>query len=264
MRAVVAEYDAAVEEVRGFAHSRSRVAQLGSGGGYGVSCWMGTLKAVFFDVDGTLIDFDRDWRRAVAATTRALTERYRQIDRAALVAAYYAAATRAWHAIKDTPAPPWGNADTPRIVSGVWHAALAEWPAVRDAAAAHGARIYTRFTRTQVSVFPEVRDCLAVLRARYRLGAITNGSGATHLPKIAAAGLGEYFASVTTTDCGAGKPLLAIFTHALAWDIGGANNAGMISIWLNRTGAQPGAGAAVPTAEITSLRELPELLDRLA
>ena len=66
------------------------------------------------------------------------------------------------------------------------------------------------------------------------------------------------FVSVTT-DCGAGKPLPAIFNHALAaldaepvssayvgdslhWDIGGANQVGILSIWLNRSGAQRRVG----------------------
>ena len=90
-----------------------------------------------------------------------------------------------------------------------------------------------------------------------------------------------YFESITTTDCGSGKPFPAIFAHALAsldadpvhsvyvgdslpWDIGGANRAGMISVWLNRTGAERDARVPVPQAQITSLHELSELLSRLS
>ena len=171
--------------------------------------------------------------------------------------------------------------DEPRVVRKVWRSALAEWPAAGEEAVELAAVTYVRFRSARVSLFADVRDCLAVLRARYRLGVITNGSSATHLPKIAAAGLDVYFESVTTTDCGSGKPFPAIFAHALAsldaesvhsvyvgdslpWDIGGANRAGMISVWLNRSVAERGAGDPVPRAEVASLHELPELLSRLS
>ena len=171
--------------------------------------------------------------------------------------------------------------DEPRVVRNVWRSALLEWPAAGEEAVQHAAVTYARFRSGRVSVFGDVRDCLAALRARYRLGVITNGSSATHLPRIVAAGLDAYFESVTTTDCGSGKPLPAIFAHALAsldvepahsvyvgdslpWDIGGANHAGMISVWLTRSGARRGAADPVPQAQITSLCDLPELLSRLS
>ena len=85
---------------------------------------------------------------------------------------------------------------------------------------------------------------------------------------------------MTTTDVGAGKPLRAIFDHALASldaapsrsiyvgdspfrDVGGANGAGMTSVWIDRTGAQAAGDDPVPDARITSLRDLPGVLDRL-
>ena len=238
------------------------------------------LEAVFFDVDGTLLDHDADWRSAVEATARVIAQRCR-IGRAELLAAYYAAAMQVWRTMRDAPSPPWGNMDEPRVVCKVWRSALAEWPAAGEEAVEHAVATYVRFRSARVSVFADVLDCLAVLRGRYRLGVITHGSNATHLPRIAAAGLDEYFESVTTTDCGSGKPLPAIFAHALAsldaesahsvyvgdslpWDIGGANRAGLISVWLNRTGAERGAGVPEPQAQITSLHELPELLSRLS
>ena len=176
---------------------------------------------------------------------------------------------------------PWGNMDEQRLIHEVWRSALAWAPAAGRASVEHAAVVYAHFRSTRVSVFADVPDCLAALQARYRLGVITNGSVATHAPRITAAGLEKYFESVITTDCGAGKPLPAIFAHALAsldaepgrsvyvgdslpWDVGGANRVGMISVWLNRSGAERSAGDPLPQAQVTSLCELPELLSRLS
>ena len=123
------------------------------------------IDAVFFDVDGTLIDDDADWRRAVAATTRAITQRYPRIEADALVSAYYSAATQVWRIIKDTRLPPWGNMDEPLIVQRVWDLALSGWPRAGDAVQ-YGAETYAQLRRAEVSVFPDVRECLAVLRNR--------------------------------------------------------------------------------------------------
>ena len=238
------------------------------------------LEAVFFDVDGTLVDDDADWRSSVKATADVVAERHR-IDRAGLLTAYYTAATQVWRTIRDARSPPWGNMDEPSVVREVWRSALAECSVAGLHAAEHAASVYVRQRCARAAVFADVRDCLVALRAKYRLGVITNGSNATHLPKIEAASLNEYFESVTTTDCGSGKPLPAIFGHALAspdaepahsvyvgdslsWDIGGANRVGMVSIWLNRSRAQRGVGDPVPRAEVASLHELPNVLSRLS
>ena len=233
-----------------------------------------TVDAVFFDVDGTLVDHIADWRSAAEVTARMVAERH-GISRAKLLGSYYASSEQIWRAIQG--APRWGNIDEPNIILEVWRLALASFPAAGEASVEHAAVTYGHFRSARVSVFPDVPDCLAVLQARYRIGVITNGSDATHRPRIAATGLEDYFASVTTTNCGSGKPLPGIFAHALAsldaepvrsvyvgdslpWDIGGANGAGMISVWLNRSGAERRTGDPVPHAEIRSLCELPELL----
>ena len=65
--------------------------------------------------------------------------------------------------------------------------------------------------------------------------------------------MARYFRVTTTTDIGFGKPGPEIFMHALdalgvpadaavyvgdslTWDVRGAGNAGMVSVWLNRNG----------------------------
>ena len=75
------------------------------------------------------------------------------------------------------------------------------------------------------------------------------------------------------------KPLPTIFDHALAaldaepassayvgdslqWDIGGANQVGIFSIWLNRSGAQRRRVDPLPRVEIAPLHELLELLSQ--
>ena len=239
------------------------------------------IEAIFFDWDGTLMDDDASWRRCVSATIDEVARRYPSADAGELSARYYAAAQRLWKEVREVSGPPWGNTEHPPLVRRIWNEAVRRLRASgSQAAAAHAVEIYTRLRSTDAPLYEDVVDCLRALSGRYRLGVITNGSDETHLPKVAASGLGGYFGSVTTTDCGAGKPLRAIFTHALAslsaapsralyvgdWpfaDVGGANAAGMFSVWINRTGAAPDPGDPVPDARITSLRELPGVLDRL-
>ena len=237
------------------------------------------IDAVVFDWDGTLMDDEASWRRCVAATAEAVARRHPHLDAAGVAAAYYVAAERVWEEIRDTLAPPWGNMDDRGIVQRVWSVVLQGTPAPADASALL-AETWTGLRSADVPIYDDVIECLDALRGRFRLGVLTNGSTATHLPKVEASGLRGYFGSVTTTDVGAGKPLRAIFDHALATldaapsrsvyvgdsparDVAGANGAGMTSVWINRTGAVLAAGDPVADAEIISLRELPGLLDRL-
>ncbi|MDE0220124.1 MAG: HAD family hydrolase [Spirochaetaceae bacterium] len=237
------------------------------------------IDAVVFDWDGTLMDHDASLRRCVAATTEAVARCHPHVDAEELAAAYYVTAERVWDEIRDTLEPPWGNMDDRRILQQVWGRALGPDASRDDAALA--AETWTALSRTDVPIYDDVIECLDALRGRFRLGVLTNGSAATHLPKVEASGLSGYFGSVTTTDVGAGKPLRAIFDHALATldaapsrsvyvgdsparDVAGANGAGMTSVWINRTGAVLAAGDPVADAEIASLRELPGLLDRLS
>ena len=236
------------------------------------------IDAVVFDWDGTLMDDDASWRRCVAATADAVARRHLHVDPDRLTDAYYAASERIWDEIKDTFAPPWGNMDERRIVHRVWSLALR--PDASGDAAALATETWTALRNADVPIYDDVTECLDALVGRYRLGVLTNGSTATHLPKVEASGLRGYFGSVTTTDVGAGKPLRAIFDHALASldaapsrsiyvgdspfrDVGGANGAGMTSVWINRTGAQAAGDDPVPDARITSLRDLPGVLDGL-
>jgi len=238
------------------------------------------INAVFFDWDGTLMDDEPSSRRTVSATAEAITERLPGIDPADLTAAYYAAVEEAWNEVKLVRSAPWGNMDDSAIVRRVWGGALQRLGVAGPSMATEAAETWARFRLSDVPLFEDVIPCLDALHGRYLLGVITNGSIATHLPRIEASGLRRYFSSVTTTDIGTAKPLHAIFSHALASvdakphralhvgdslfnDVGGANGAGLFSTWINRSGIKLSADDPIPDAEISSLHELPGVLDRL-
>lgn len=120
--------------------------------------------------------------------------------------------------------------------------------------------------------FDDVPDVLISLKNRYRLGIISNGNNTPQ-----AVGLDDVFDfTVFAHDCGFPKPDSRIFQYALAKfgvephhvahvgdslhsDVQGANNHGMLSVWLNRSAAANETGIA-PHREIRDFAELLNLL----
>ena len=106
---------------------------------------------------------------------------------------------------------------------------------------------------------------------------ITNGAPALQRFKIKGSGLEHYFnAIIISGDLETRKPEPKIFNailkklsvksreavyigNSLETDIGGANNAGIKSVWLNRDGQKNNTGTK-PDFEICSLGELDKLI----
>ena len=129
--------------------------------------------------------------------------------------------------------------------------------------------------RNDVVLYDDVRPALERLSRDYRLFAISNGNA--HLGEI---GLGGYFeASLAAREAGMLKPDPRIFALLLqragiaaheaahvgddpACDVEGARAAGVLPVWLNRSGADWTLESPPPTVTITSLDELPAALNR--
>lgn len=141
---------------------------------------------------------------------------------------------------------------------------------IRDAALAHAlARDYRESYASQRHPVPGALELLHAVRAgRHAIVIITNNGVAEQRLKLERCGFdGLIDAMVTSEEAGVSKPARGIFDQALArvsaragdavmlgdaWvaDVEGARGAGVIPVWLNRTG-RPSPDAAV--AELTSL-----------
>ncbi|MBT8447658.1 MAG: HAD family hydrolase [Gammaproteobacteria bacterium] len=130
--------------------------------------------------------------------------------------------------------------------------------------------------RSRVDLYPDVLPVLEQLARNYRLVAMTNGNA-----DIGIAGVDGYFdLSVTPAEAGAAKPDTRMFEYVFDnanvdpdavvhvgdqpyYDIEAAHRAAVVAVWMNRTGAQWPDEHRPPTAEISSLHELPALLRML-
>ena len=127
--------------------------------------------------------------------------------------------------------------------------------------------------RNDVEVFPEVRPALRALRERYTLIAVTNGNANLH--KI---GIADLFDDhVNAAAVGAAKPDRPIFDAAVQaggasaaetlhvgdhplYDVHGAREAGLRTVWVNRNGTAWPDDFAVPDIEVRDVGELHEHL----
>jgi putative hydrolase of the HAD superfamily len=135
--------------------------------------------------------------------------------------------------------------------------------------------------RNLLYVYDETFAVLDELQGSYKLLLLTNGSPDLQQEKLdGTPALIPYFDSIVISgDFGEGKPSTKLFDHAMAQigitasegimvgdklttDILGANRVGMTSVWINRHGAIRNDDI-IPTYEIKSLSELPELLQRI-
>jgi putative hydrolase of the HAD superfamily len=236
------------------------------------------MRAVLFDLDGTLMDHEAARIAGLKAHLSSLlpdmkSDEFTRLEKEwkRLEALYYDEYTRGECTFVE---------QRRRRVRGM-HAALELDPAEELAADAWFGS-YLRHYRAAWSGFEDVLPALARLVMTYpsmTLGVVTNGEGEPQRAKLAAIGVGERFRVVVASgEEGVAKPDAEIFGRAcerlgvereqtahvgdrLDLDAEAAAAAGLRGIWLDRLGNASGP----PHVErISTLHELPAVLQRLA
>jgi putative hydrolase of the HAD superfamily len=133
--------------------------------------------------------------------------------------------------------------------------------------------VYVTIYRTQWRAFEDALPLLKTLSAKMPLGIITNGDGLMQRAKIEATGIQGYFKSIVISgEAGCRKPEKVIFDKSamalglagrdlayvgdrLQTDAHGARDAGWQGIWINRKG-MPGEAGDGGIKIIKSLEEL--------
>jgi putative hydrolase of the HAD superfamily len=139
---------------------------------------------------------------------------------------------------------------------------------------------FSRTRRKLQRLLPDALETVVRLKAKHKIGLLTNGAPDLQREKIAASGLGLLFDAIAVSgEHGIGKPKPEIFHrllselgvasseavmvgNSLERDIAGARNAGITSIWIRIPGSEEPADVT-PDATITGLAQLPELLEKL-
>jgi putative hydrolase of the HAD superfamily len=227
----------------------------------------GRIRGVTFDLDDTLYD-----NRPVLARAERLVEEWLERHYPRLAARYPGEALRALRRQLAGERPELRHDITALRKTAL--AIAAEEVGYPPGLSEEAFRVFWT-ARNQVELFADVLPVLTPLRARYRIGAITNGNA--DVVRIGLAGVFEF--ALSAADLMASKPDPPLFLEAVRrvggepWDtvhvgddatadIQGARAAGLRTVWVNRTG-HPWEGEGRPDAEITSLWELPAVLARL-
>lgn len=227
-------------------------------------------KAVFFDLDHTLWDFDKNAEETL--TELFVTYRFSELGLHSadlFIDTYTRNNQRLWALYHN------GEIDRNQLRAARFADTFAELgldPLLFPSAFEED---YIRIAPQKTNLFPHTHETLAYLHGRYSLHLISNGFKEASRTKIAKSDLGKYFSTIVISELvGVHKPHPDIFYHAvsnastripesvmigdsLEADIRGAQNVGMDAVYFN-----PG-GLEVPSdvkRSITGLKELTEIL----
>jgi putative hydrolase of the HAD superfamily len=241
---------------------------------------MASVDAVFFDLDETLLDDDRGWHVALAATCHEIAGGHPGVDESALHEAYAQNSERLWTTFGSAPRTSAGLTSTRDLRRETWLSVLAPLGPSAVGLVEEILDAYETHPRANYTVFQEVPFLLRDLAGTYQLAVITNGPSEGQREKLTVTEMAGYFDLIlTSNDIGIGKPDAAIFRHALdkldvrpanVWhvgdsleaDIAGARAAGLgAAVWMNRHCAKRPDDSPEPHHEIDSLLQLLPLLE---
>lgn len=256
-------------------------------------------KAVFFDLDDTLLWDDRSVEEALEATCRLaqdaygmdsnqLQEQLRQSARE-LYASFPTYSFTKQIGINPIEAL-WANftggtlpefrqleALAPDYRLNAWSNAMKACGVVDERLEAILAESFPKERRQRPYLYPETLEVLTKLKKEHKLLLLTNGAPDLQQEKLDGVPIAAFFDHIVISgDYGRGKPDPGIFQYAmnkigvtaeeglmvgdkLTTDILGANRVGMASVWINRKGMTRD-DSIIPTVEIDNLRQILQLV----
>lgn len=231
---------------------------------------MKQYRFLLFDLDNTLLDFDAAEQVAIRKAFRDLS--LEPTD--ALIDRYCAINIAQWEAFER------GELTRDEVLVRRFALLFGELGLSIDPERAEA--LYRGYLGIGHYFVPHAPEVLAALAPHYRLFIASNGVADTQESRLASAGIVPYFEQIFISETtGRHKPERAYFDYcfshiadfdpraalmigdSLTSDILGGRNAGIDTCWFNPK-HRPGRPDILPTYEIHSLPELPELLKKLA
>jgi putative hydrolase of the HAD superfamily len=220
-------------------------------------------KVIYFDLDGTLVDYESDACHAFGKARDHAVESYPHAAELMTDETFKRSREATYIQYGDTglPLSDWYRECMRTVLESVdiFDCELAD----------RMGQLYGVFRNTMLRLFDDAAEVIPQLARSYELGLITNGS--SKLRKLA---IEEFFTyNVYAREVGYEKPAAEIFAAAASvagcakdrmlfvgdgqhTDILGARNAGIEVVWINRPRARLLDGIPAPDHEICDLREL--------
>lgn len=226
------------------------------------------LKAIFFDLDETLLDTSGCRPPAVEAGFRVAVQQHSQLSLEAWRTASEEVKAEMHDLWINSP-----NSGAELLREGSYR--ILKKLGIDDRQlAAHVSQAYYRTWVSHLKLYPEVREVLAALRGRFRLGVISNGPSDLQRYKLKLFDLEREFDPIVISgEVGVAKPDPKIFEYALqqtgvapsealyvgdspTYDIAGAKGIGIKMVWINRNSSPTENLEIKPDTVVRDLREL--------
>lgn len=226
-----------------------------------------TFKAISFDGDMTLWDFEEVMRHSLSVTLAELGRRVPGNASAGLT-------VDKMIEIRNSVAVELKGKSTnlEEVRFQAFRRTLEWMGCADDRLAADMNALYLKHRFEDIELYPDVIPCLDILRREFPIGLLSNGNGYPERCGLP----GRFSFVVFAQDVGVEKPHAEIFLttcreagcasgelmhvgDSLESDVAGANGVGAISVWLNRDAKQNDSDI-IPDHEIRSLAELGDIV----
>ena len=230
---------------------------------------MKTYRHIFFDLDRTLWDFDKNSADALLDIIKEFELEMHIIDIQDFVRLYNRYNDSLWEDYRD------GNIRKPELKIQRFKLLLSHYGLSDKKMIEEISKFYLNAAPLKTSLVPHAKEILEYLKQNYQLHIISNGFYDVQLTKVINSGISPYISRVFTSDrIGYSKPKAGIFEYAITSvnakksvclmvgddihnDIQGARNAGIDQVFFNPERTEV---SLQPTYEIHNLLELKSIL----